>query len=326
MRAKESPIDLIVVTGPTATGKTRLAVTLAEKFNGEILSADSRQTYRGLDIGTGKDLEEYGKIPYHLIDVADPREVYTLSDFVTDASAALRDIRNRQKTPILAGGTPLWIHALLNAYTLPGGEPDPKCRAMHLLQSTEELSETLRREFPKQALEFKDWDNTARLVRALEIGRDCAQKQSKIRDIPPLRVLILAPFYSRQIVRERIKVRLDARLEAGMIEEVSGLLSSGVPSERLISLGLEYRYLTEFMLGELDFQTMRTLLLNKIHQFAKRQDVWFRKFEREGIGIHWLPDGDPQTALTLSTLFLNRSPLPSPEIRLNEIVYGPRSQ
>ncbi len=291
-----SSLDIIpctIITGPTATGKTAMAVQLAKQINGEIVSADSRQVYRKMDLGTGKDLPEYGEIPYHLIDVVDPKEIYHLSAFLKDANHAIREIHSRGKKVIICGGTPMWIHALLCRYEMPGNDPDYTQREQRCQQSLSDLCKEYRARFPESAAQFKDWENINRVVRALEIaeakaaGADTASVQ-----LPTLDAQIIAPYYPRSVVRERVEIRLDARLNAGMVQEVEQLIHAGVTHEKLDFFGLEYRYISRYLRGELSYDEMRILLLNKIRQFVKRQDIWFRKFEREGFPIQWLPNGD----------------------------------
>jgi len=274
-------LKIVVVTGPTATGKTALAVALARKFDAEIVSVDSRQVYRHMDIGTGKDLLEYGNVKYHLIDIADPAtEVYDLARFCRDASHAVLDIAARGRNIILCGGTALYLAALLNDYELPGGKLAPR-----------EAGKTRERQAPNGESSFKI----------------------------PFRAdyLVLGVLYPRQIVRERIAARLDARLNAGMIDEVRHLTEKhGVPPEKLDFFGLEYREVNRYLKGEYSREEMRKTLLDRIRQFAKRQDIFFRKLEREGNDIYWLPEGNFKQAESLVTKFLAGSPLPPVDYRL----------
>ena len=278
---------VLAITGPTATGKTRLAVELARRFDGEIISVDSRQVYRGMDLGTGKDLEEYAEIPYHLIDIAEPTETYHLARFVRDAFAAVAAITGRGRLPILCGGSAMYLDALLRGYRLPGGARSAD--APH--------------------------HRTA---------EDLAQEASFT---PPfaLEALVLGVYYPRDTVRRRIEERLDRRLECGMIDEIARLHSEGVSYEKLEFFGLEYREIARYLQGLVSLEEMRTLLLNAIRQFAKRQDVFFRKMEREGTVIHWIPQGDLQEAAQLTQCFLQQKPLPEPRLKISEINYGQRS-
>lgn len=305
--AAQSPI--IVVTGPTATGKTRLAVCLARAFHGEILSVDSRQVYRGLDLGTGKDLAEYSEggpaVPYHLIDVADPSERFDLYRFLELARGCLVDMHRRGVTPILCGGTPLYLLALLNGYAMEGGEPDRHLRAKLEGKSTEELLQILRETASPELLVRTDLTQDRRIIRAIEIARSLTDRPAP----PPLsNTLVLAPQFTRAEVRERIAIRLDARLDAGLIDEVRALHDQkGMTWERLDWLGLEYRFIARHLQGMLTYQEMHDTLLAHIRQFAKRQDGWFRKFEREGHHIHWIPAGDPEMAIPMVQNYLTNA-------------------
>ena len=291
----------IVVTGPTATGKTRLAVALARAFHGEILSVDSRQVYRGLDLGTGKDLAEYSEggpaVPYHLIDVADPSERFDLYRFLELARVVLTGLHERHVLPVICGGTPLYLLALLNGYAMEGGAPDRHLRSKLEGYSTAELISLLRAIAPPELVARTDLTQDRRIIRAIEIARSLTDRPAP----PPLsNTLILAPQFTRAEVRERIAVRLDARLDAGLIDEVRALHDQkGMTWERLDWLGLEYRFIARYLQGQLTYQEMHDSLLAHIRQFAKRQDGWFRKFEREGHHIHWIPAGDPEMAINL---------------------------
>lgn len=239
--------DLICVLGPTASGKTSLAVSLARELSVlmgaapeqgcEIISADSRQVYRGMDIGTGKDLAEYGGIPYHLIDIADPGEQYNVYRFKEDFQKAYRDIVSRGKFPILCGGTGLYINSIARDYDF-------------------------------------------RTCRPLSEGRTDTE--------PEMRIYFIGTSVSREVRNARIDARLDARLNEGMVDEIRSLLSAGVPAEKLISYGLEYKFVTLYLLGELNYHEMRLRLATAIHQFAKRQMTWFRGMERSGVKINWV--------------------------------------
>lgn len=274
-------LKIVAVTGPTATGKTALAVALARKFDAEIVSVDSRQVYRHMDLGTGKDLDEYGEVKYHLIDSVDPAtEVYDLARFCRDASRAILDIAARGRNIILCGGTALYLAALLNDYELPGGKLTPR-----------EAGKVRERQNPDAEPSFK-----------LPFRADH---------------LVLGVLYSRAVVRERIAARLDARLDAGMIDEVRDLTEKyGVPQEKLDFFGLEYREVGRHLRGECTREEMRKTLLDRIRQFAKRQDIFFRKLEREGNPIYWLPEGRLSLAEELVEKFLAGAPLPPVVYRL----------
>lgn len=274
---------VVVVTGPTATGKTGLAVKLARRFGGEIISVDSRQVYRGMDIGTGKDIEEYGDVPYHLIDIADPADGdYNLWKFCHDAFAAVDDIASRGKLPLLCGGTALYLEAILRGFTLPGEALPPREKG---------VPRTVR-------------ENSG------EVGR--------FRVPFELDPLVLGVYFPRLEVRKRIEQRLDARFDAGMVDEIKNLHASGVSYERLEFYGLEYREISAFLQGRVTFEEMRNNLLNRIRQFAKRQDIFFRKLEREGIDIHWIERADFYTASQLVSDFLENRAIGKPQFRLSE--------
>ncbi len=281
---------VLVVTGPTATGKTALAVRLARRFDGEIVSIDSRQVYRGMDLGTGKDLAEYASggppVPYHLIDIVNPAEEYNLAFFVRDAFAAIRNIAGRGRLPVLCGGSTLYLDALLRGYELPGN--------------------ALPRYVP---------------------GVPRQRQQGGAPSFQPpfqLEALTLGVYLPRETVRDRIEKRLDARLEAGMIEEVRHLHNlAGIDYDRLEFFGLEYREIARYLQGQLTRDEMRTELLTRIRQFAKRQDGFFRKMEREGVVIHWLPAAEADGAAeALLTEFLAGRPLPPPQRRMSDTFYG----
>lgn len=322
----EKKIKALVITGPTATGKTALAVKLAGKFNGEIVSVDSRQVYRGLDIGSGKDIEEYTKadppVPYHLIDVCDPQDEYNLFNFCRDAAKAVKDISARGKLPVLCGGTALYLDAILRGYELPGGPPKEREELRNL--PVEELVELLRREDSEALAGVKDQNNPTRLIRALEKAGD--KKKELLKDIKlELNPLVLGVYFPRKTVHKRIEQRLDARLEHGMVDEVEKLHGQGVSWEKLEFLGLEYRYLALYLQGKLSYQEMRDQLLIRIRKFAKRQDIWFRKMEREGLKIYWVGEGIGLDPESLVTRFLAGEALPEPELYLKDTFYGAKT-
>jgi tRNA dimethylallyltransferase len=282
-----SNMNLLVVLGPTASGKTSLAVQAAHHYDGEIISADSRQVYRGLDIGSGKDLDEYGDIPYHLIDVADPGFEFSLFDFVRTFCQTFNEINDRQRLPILAGGTGLYLDAVLRGYELVAVGENRELRQELEPLSHEELVERLRALRPDQH-NTTDLDERSRLVRAIEIavGEEQAESQSLV--MPHLIPRIFGLRWPRDVLRQRITRRLKERLEQGMIEEVANLHAAGVPWETLDYYGLEYRFVSQYLRGQLNRNDLFQKLNSAIHQFAKRQETWFRRMERNGVSIHWL--------------------------------------
>ena len=314
----------LVITGPTAIGKTKLAVHLARHFGGEIISADSRQVYRHMDLGTGKDLDEYGdgtdRVPCHLLDVVEPQEDFHLKKFIELALAAMDGIRSRNRLPVIAGGTPLYVNALIRGYDLPGGEPDPQLREELQSLSHEQLMARLQAVATPEFLKRVDITQDKRIIRAIEIA--LSPQAEPIHAEPLDNPLVIAPYYPRKTVRERIEIRLDERLKLGLVEEVQMLHQNGVSWEKLDWFGLEYRYVSRYLKNELTFDQMRTELLAKIRHFCKSQDIWFRKMEREGIAIHWIPEGDTATAESLVARWLAHEPLPKPSIRLADITYS----
>ena len=321
-------LQCLVVLGPTATGKTRLAVALARRFNGEILSVDSRQVYRGLDLGTGKDRHEYGaganRIPVHLVDVLAPIEQYDLHRFLDEARAVLADVAGRNCLPILAGGTPLYLNALLDRYEMPGAAATPERHRELAARSPEELCRILEREAPDLAARV-DRTQKQRLVRAVEIARTRSGGQQSGPG-PRLDPLLLGPYYARPTVHKLIRERLDQRLAQGLIREVEELHQAGLPWERLEYFGLEYRFVAHYLQGKLDRNEMRDRLLAAIRRFCRAQDVWFRTMERAGKVIHWIPNGNLETAAGLVQMFLAGRPLPPPALRLRDTLYGPQSR
>ncbi|OGV53586.1 MAG: tRNA (adenosine(37)-N6)-dimethylallyltransferase MiaA [Lentisphaerae bacterium GWF2_50_93] len=320
---EEKKIKIIVVTGPTATGKTRLAVRLAGRFNGEIISADSRQVYKGLDIGSGKDLHEYGAIPCHLIDIVEPSEEYNLMRFRNEVPEIILDIDRREKLPLIAGGSALYIDSILSEYSLPGKAPDPELRKNLREMAPDEISECLKKKIACLPNPLNDRNNRNRLVRAIEIagsGSSSANPMSFDAEY-----LVIGVYFDRKQVHQRIEERLEQRLKNGIIEEVEHLHNQGLPWERLEFFGLEYRYLAFYLQGKMTFPEMRQKLLEKIRQFAKRQDIWFRKMEREGRVIHWIREGCYENACRLVELFLADKMLPPPELSISEIYYGKKT-
>ena len=282
--------DLITILGPTASGKTPLAAHLADKLNAEIISGDSRQIYRRMDLGTGKDLVDYvveGRpVPYHLIDIVEPGYKYNVFEYQRDFLKAYEDITSRGKMPILCGGTGMYIESVLKGYRLLPVPENPELRASLEGKTLEELTRIL--EGYKKLHNSTDVDTAKRAIRAIEIEEYYKQQPPEYREFPTLNSLIVGVDIDRELRREKITRRLKQRLEEGMVEEVRGLLAEGIPAENLIYYGLEYKFLTQYAIGELTFDEMFNRLETAIHQFAKRQMTWFRGMERRGFTIHWL--------------------------------------
>ena len=282
--------DLIAILGPTASGKTPFAAALANKLDTEIISADSRQVYRGMDLGTGKDLEDYvvnGKhIPYHLIDIVDPGYKYNVFEYQRDFLHAYEDIKQRGKLPIVCGGTGMSLESVLRGYRLFDVPQNPELRASLADKSLTELTTILRQY--KILHNNTDVDTTRRAIRAIEIEEYYSHLDAEQRSFPSLNSLVIGINIDRELRREKITKRLKQRLEDGMLEEIKTLIRHGVHPDDLIYYGLEYKYLTLHVIGQLSFEEMFTQLEIAIHQFAKRQMTWFRGMERRGITIHWI--------------------------------------
>jgi len=287
------PVNLIVVLGPTASGKTRLAVELARHLAGEILSADSRQVYRGMDLGTGKDLAEYGEVPRHLIDIAEPGEEFSVFEFQRLAFACIEELWAAGRMPLLCGGTGLYLDAVLRGYRLAEVPENPALRRELAKLDVETLRRRLEALRPRQH-NRTDLDDRLRLIRAIEIAAGEAEAKDALPPAPDIRPLIFGLRWERVKLRRRIEARLDERLERGMIEEVRRLHEGGLSFERLDFYGLEYRFIARHLKGELDFSALREGLRVAIGQYAKRQETWFRRMERLGAEILWLDAaGDP---------------------------------
>lgn len=301
MFSKDSPARrMITILGPTASGKTDLATHLAARLNAEIISADSRQVYRGMDIGTGKDLADYmvdGHIvPYHLIDICEPGTKYNLFRYQQDFLDCYEDIRSRGALPILCGGTGLYIEAVLKGYSLSPVPQNPELRAKLEEKSLEELTHLLvdLKEKNHSVMHNKtDVDSCQRAIRAIEIETYNLTKPTEERQCPPIDSLIIGVDIDREERRRKITKRLKERLKAGMIDEVDGLLKRGIPADDLIYYGLEYKFVTEYLIGKLSYDEMFRQLEIAIHQFAKRQMTWFRGMERRGFTIHWIDAMQP---------------------------------
>lgn len=291
--------DIITILGPTASGKTDIAVKLANKLDAEIISADSRQVYRRMDLGTGKDLDDYnlnGKhIPYHLIDIVEPGTKYNVYEYQRDFLEAYNDIRSRGKRVIVCGGTGLYLESILRSYRLSPVPQNPELREQLNGKSLEELTEILKQY--KKLHNSTDVDSAQRAIRAIEIAEYYKHTPIDDRPFPTLSSYNIGIEVDRKTRRSRITARLHQRLDNGMVEEVKHLLEEGIAPENLIYYGLEYKYLTLYVIGELTYDQMFSQLEIAIHQFAKRQMTWFRGMERRGIHINWMK---PEEALTLA--------------------------
>jgi len=294
---------MITILGPTASGKTPLAAALAAEIGGEIISADSRQVYRRMDIGTGKDLADYTvskyNVPYHLIDIREPGTKYNLFEYQQDFFDAYEDIRRRGAVPILCGGTGLYIEAVLKGYHLSPVPQNQPLRDSLEGKSLAELTQMLKELKTKTGSNMHnttDVDSCQRAIRAIEIetfileegGRRKEEGEYLRTSIPPVDSLIIGVNIDRELRREKITRRLKARLEEGMVDEVKALLDEGIPADDLIYYGLEYKFVTEYLIGQTTYDEMFTRLEIAIHQFAKRQMTWFRGMERRGFKIHWI--------------------------------------
>jgi len=290
---KKFGYDLLAITGPTASGKTTLAATLALRLGGEIISADSRQVYRGMDIGTGKDLNDYlldgKKVPFHLIDIAEPGYKYNIFEFQRDFKVAYGDLVARNIFPVVCGGSGMYIDSIITGYKLHEVPPDSGLRIRLEKKTMKELTDILSTY--RKLHNVTDLDTKKRVIRAIEIEHYNTVKAGKQTYFPKLKVLTAGVLYERDQRRKRISERLQQRLEAGMVDEVRRLLEKGISKESLSYYGLEYKYITLYLSGLITYSEMVKDLETAIHQFAKRQMTWFRGMERKGIRIHWL-DGE----------------------------------
>lgn len=282
--------DLITILGPTASGKTSLATRLALKLKGEIISADSRQVYRSMDIGTGKDLSEYivdgVSIPYHLIDIVEPGYKYNLFEYQRDFLQAYNAIQQKGRQPILCGGTGLYIESILKGYKLVPVPENPSLRAELERYELPQLTEKLKTY--KQLHNTTDVDTKKRAIRAIEIEEYYLEHEAEIPEFSKINSLVIGVDIERELRREKISKRLRGRLDEGMVDEVKNILASGVSPDDLIYYGLEYKYLTNYVIGKMTYDDMVSELEIAIHQFAKRQMTWFRGMERRGFTIHWI--------------------------------------
>ena len=290
------PFDMITILGPTASGMTDLAAHLAVSLgNCEIISADSRQVYKHMDIGTGKDLKDYvvngTAVPYHLIDICEPGTKYNLFQYQQDFQQAYNDIKNRGKMPILCGGTGLYIEAVLKGYSLSPVPQNEQLRKDLEGKSLEQLTamlQELKAQNGSVMHNTTDVDSAQRAIRAIEIETYNLHTPTELRQVPPVHSLIIGVDIDREARRNKITKRLKSRLEEGMTDEVKALLDRGIPAEDLIYYGLEYKFVTEYLIGKLSYEEMFKRLEIAIHQFAKRQMTWFRGMERRGFTIHWI--------------------------------------
>jgi tRNA dimethylallyltransferase len=290
LNQKNSSNNLVVVLGPTATGKTRFAAELASRIHGEIISADSRQVYRRMNLGTGKDYEDYNvegmRVPSHLIDILEPGCKYNVFEFQRDFTKVFRDITDREKIPVLCGGTGLYIEAVTKGYKLINVPQNSNLRMELAGKTLKELEKILSTY--KKLHNQTDTDTVERAIRAIEIEEYYHNHPTEDQSVPEINPIYLGIQCERFIRRKRITQRLHSRLKDGMVDEVRALLAEGIHADDLIYYGLEYKYITRYLLGEMDYSTMIERLNTAIHQFAKRQMTWFRKMEREGILIRWI--------------------------------------
>ena len=282
---------MITILGPTASGKTPVAAHLAAEIGGEIISADSRQVYRRMDIGTGKDLADYGEVPYHLIDICEPGTKYNLFQYQQDFFDVYQDIQSRGAVPILCGGTGLYIEAVLKGYKLSPVPQNPELRNSLEGKTLEELTKMLvelKAQNGSNMHNKTDVDSCQRTIRAIEIETYNLEHPVPLRELPPVDSILIGIDIDRELRRQKITRRLKARLDEGMIDEVKRLLDEGIPADDLIYYGLEYKFVTEYLIGKCTYDEMFTRLEIAIHQFAKRQMTWFRGMERRGFKINWI--------------------------------------
>ena len=285
-----SSYDLVTILGPTACGKTTLAVALADRLKSAVISADSRQVYRSMDLGTGKDLGEYmveGRaVPYHLIDIVDAGYKYNVFEYQRDFLKVYGTLHTAGQLPVLCGGTGMYIESVLRGYRLVEVPENKELRVTLEDKSLDELTEILRGY--KQLHNTTDVDTCKRAIRAIEIEEYYRTNEVNVREFPAIKNLTIGLDVSRELRRERISRRLRERLEQGMVEEVRGILAAGVSPDDLMYYGLEYKYLTMYVIGQLNYDEMVCQLEIAIHQFAKRQMTYFRGMERRGVSIHWI--------------------------------------
>ena len=288
-----SNYDLLVVTGPTASGKTSLAAAIAKKVGGEIISADSRQVYRGMNIGTGKDYDDYlidgTRLPCHLIDIADPGYKYNVFEYQRDFIKVYSDLKERKVFPVVCGGSGMYADSIITGYKMIEVAPDSGLRIKLEKKTMEELKAILLTY--KNLHNNSDLDTKKRIIRAIEIAHFEKNKEKKKGEIPKLKSLVIGVNFERELRRKRISERLKKRLDDGMVDEVKQLIDNGINTDTLIYYGLEYKFITLYLTGKITFDEMARDLEIAIHQFAKRQMTWFRGMEKRGIKINWL-DGE----------------------------------
>jgi tRNA dimethylallyltransferase len=285
-----SNYDLLIVTGPTASGKTSLAVAVAKKLGGEIISADSRQVYRGMNIGTGKDYSDYcidgTEIPFHLIDIADPGYKYNVFEYQRDFIRVYRNLKDRSVFPVVCGGSGMYADSIISGYKMVEVAPDSGLRSNLEKKSMEELIEILSTY--KKLHNTTDIDTKKRVIRAIEIEHFNQNKSKPVSKFPEIKSLVVGILPDRESRRMNISKRLRQRLDEGMVEEVKLLMNQGLPADVLIYYGLEYKFITLYLTGKMPYDDMVKALEIAIHQFAKRQMTWFRSMERRGVKINWL--------------------------------------
>ena len=296
--------DLLVVTGPTASGKTSLAAFIAQMVGGEIISADSRQVYRGMNLGTGKDYDDYKvdgiRIPYHLIDIAEPGYKYNVFEYQRDFIKVYSDLKKRKVFPVVCGGSGMYADSIITGYKMFEVPADSGLRIELEKKPIEELREILST--LKSLHNITDLDSKKRVIRAIEIEHSNRNKRKQSSVFPEVRALLVGILFDRETRRKRISERLKQRLDSGMVEEVKNLIDRGINAETLIYYGLEYKFITLYLTGKTNYQEMVRDLETAIHQFAKRQMTWFRGMERRGIKIHWIEGELPMEEKVKSVL------------------------
>jgi len=300
--------DILTILGPTASGKTRLAVALAERFGGEIVSADSRQVFRGMDIGSGKDLHEYGRVPYHLIDILDAGGEFSVFDFQRRFLSVYDDVTKRRALPILCGGSGMYLDAVLRGYRMVEVPRNDALREVLVQKTDAELVDELRRLKP-DLHNSTDLLDRERTVRAIEIAMGEIEQCFVSEPLPRLRSTVIGIHWERDALRRRITDRLRERLDNGLIEEVERLHGGGIAWERLDYYGLEYRFVGGYLRGDMDKNDMFQRLNAAIHNFAKRQGNWFRRMERNGVAINWIDGDGDQSAQAMKIVHGSGTPL-----------------